>query len=160
MEKDRPTIDGSVSGFVLMYSFSLQYGQLPANITASLAKRTGEPEFCTPSRIGSAEWLERYKKEIPVRSRNQRTSAFATLAEKDSAEKGSVESPQGSGRRSIRTLPFSESVFRLITKKFYTHGSISRVISRADVQTFSCSNVVMGESEAAACVTEGKQAPL
>jgi hypothetical protein len=111
-----------------------------------LAKRTGEPQFCAPSRVGSGKWLDQYKKDIPAISQTQRTLTFASLAEKSPKDGGGSHSnPLGSGRRGVRTLPFSERVFRLITRSFYTHGSISRVISRADVQTFSQSEVEMGE---------------
>jgi hypothetical protein len=51
-----------------------------------------------------------------------------------------------SGRRSLRTLPFSQQVFRRITRSFYTHSSIARVVSRADIPVFSSSEVVMGEA--------------
>jgi hypothetical protein len=122
-----------------------------------LAKRTGEPPFCAPSRVGSGEWLDRYKKEIPTISRAQRTLTFASLAEKSITDGRNQGNPLGSGRRGVRTLPFSENVFRLITKRFYTHGSISRVISRADVQTFSCSEVEMGEPGGQTCLADGER---
>ncbi|KAH8746302.1 hypothetical protein F5882DRAFT_422864 [Hyaloscypha sp. PMI_1271] len=126
--QERPRIDGSESGFVLL-----------------LAKRTGEPEFYAPSRVSSAEWLKLYKHKVPFLSRDQRTLTFASLAEKSPNGGRGTVNPLGSGRRGVRSLPFSEKVFRMITKSFYTHGSISRVISRADVQTFSCSEVEMGD---------------
>ncbi|CZR63864.1 uncharacterized protein PAC_13761 [Phialocephala subalpina] len=135
--EERPRIDGSKSGYVLI-----------------LAKRTGEPTFSAPSRVGSGEWLDRYKKEIPSISRAQRTLTFASLAEKSIIGGGNQGSPLGSGRRGVRTLPFSENVFRQITKRFYTHGSISRVISRADVQTFSSSEVEMGELDGQTCLAD------
>ncbi|TVY23264.1 hypothetical protein LHYA1_G007945 [Lachnellula hyalina] len=128
--EQRPRICGPKPGYVLL-----------------LAKRTGERPFCAPSRVGSGEWLDTYKKEIASISRTQRTSTFASLAEKSPTDGSSPKNLLGSGRRGVRTLPFSEKVFRMITKNFHTHGSISRVISRADVQTFSCSEVEMGESD-------------
>ncbi|KAF8862500.1 hypothetical protein BDZ45DRAFT_723050 [Acephala macrosclerotiorum] len=135
--EERPRIDESKSGYVLI-----------------LAKRTGEPPFSAPGRVRSGEWLERYKNEIPSISRAQRTLTFASLAEKITPDGRNQGNPLGSGRRGVRTLPFSEKVFRLITKRFYTHGSISRVISRADVQTFSCSEVEMGESDGQTCLAD------
>jgi hypothetical protein len=134
----------------------LMRGQYFANRHFSLAKRTGEPPFCAPTRVGSGEWLDRYKKEIPSISRAQRTLTFASLVEKSPADGRSPANPLGSGRRGVRTLPFSEKVFRLITKSFYTHGSISRVISRADVQTFSCSEVQMGEPDGSTYMADGE----
>ncbi|KAI1655239.1 hypothetical protein F4813DRAFT_368192 [Daldinia decipiens] len=41
------------------------------------------------------------------------------------------------GSRSVRTLPFSPKVFKLMSEKFYIHGSIARVINRSDVPHFS-----------------------
>jgi len=91
---------------------------------------------------------------MPSKSRAQKTSAFASLAEKNMPTSRLQGSPLGSGRRGVRTLPFSENVFRAITKRFYIHGSISRVISRADVQTFSCSQVEMGDGHKSAYLAE------
>ncbi|KAK8041734.1 hypothetical protein PG993_006257 [Apiospora rasikravindrae] len=45
--------------------------------------------------------------------------------------------PDTGGQRKLRTVPFSRNTFRQITDRFYTHGSISSVISRADVPIFS-----------------------
>lgn len=156
VKKERPRIDGSDSGFVLLYENLTLKIACSADSCYSLAKRTGEPEFGAPSRVGSAEWLERYNKEVPFRSRDQRTLTFASLAEKSPADGRSLVNPLGSGRRGVRSLPFSEKVFRLITKSFYTHGSISRVISRADVQTFSCSEVEMGEPDGPTYMADGR----
>ncbi|OTB15862.1 hypothetical protein K445DRAFT_22180 [Daldinia sp. EC12] len=41
------------------------------------------------------------------------------------------------GDRSVRNLPFSPKVFKLMSKNLYIHGSIARVISRSDVPHFS-----------------------
>ncbi|KAH7380991.1 hypothetical protein BKA64DRAFT_685465 [Cadophora sp. MPI-SDFR-AT-0126] len=135
--EERPRVDGSKSGYVLIIS-----------------KRSGEPSFSTPSRVGSGKWLETYKQEVPSRSRAQKTLTFASLAEKDATNGKFQRSALGSGKRGIRTLPFSENVFRLITKNFYTHGSISRVISRADVQTFSYSEVEMTDDQNSPALAE------
>lgn len=51
------------------------------------------------------------------------------------------------GRRSVRTMPFSQDTFRLITRKFYIHSSIARVISRADVPVFSSTEIQMGDAD-------------
>lgn len=47
------------------------------------------------------------------------------------------------GRQTLRKLPFSQPTFRLITEKFYTHGSIARAINRADIPVFSSADVKM-----------------
>lgn len=148
-------MDQSLATFYCM-KYLLIRVQCFADHHFSLAKRAGEPLFCAPSRVGSGEWLDKYKKEIPSISRTQRTLTFASLAEKSPTDGRSPGNPLGSGRRGVRTLPFSEKVFRLITKSFYTHGSISRVISRADVQTFSCSEVEMGESDGSTFMADGE----
>jgi hypothetical protein len=44
-------------------------------------------------------------------------------------------------------MPFSQETFRLITKKFYIHSSIARVISRADIPVFSSAEIQMGEED-------------
>ena len=69
---------------------------------------------------------------------------FASLAEKGSVMDTGVGASTG-GRRSLRTMPFSKDTFRLITAKFYTHSSIARVISRADIPVFSGVETQMGE---------------
>lgn len=48
------------------------------------------------------------------------------------------------GTREVRHLPFEADTFETICKKMHIHGSISRVISRADVPFFSRSYVEMG----------------
>ncbi|KAI5920486.1 hypothetical protein F4810DRAFT_723321 [Camillea tinctor] len=45
------------------------------------------------------------------------------------------------GRREIRVLPFSQATFQVVTQMFWTHPSISRVISRADIPLFSATEV-------------------
>lgn len=62
-----------------------------------------------------------------------------------------------SGRRSVRTLPFSQKTFRLITKKFYTHSSIARDISRADIPVFSSAEVELGEPDGPAYPAYGER---
>ncbi|KAK8081321.1 hypothetical protein PG996_000102 [Apiospora saccharicola] len=47
------------------------------------------------------------------------------------------------GQRDLRKVPFSESTFRKITHSFFTHGSFSSVVSRADVPVFSHAEVNM-----------------
>ncbi|KAG7148103.1 hypothetical protein HYQ46_003032 [Verticillium longisporum] len=51
------------------------------------------------------------------------------------------------GTRSIRDLPFSREVFESIIRRFHTHGTLARTISRADIPAFSASNVYMQSSE-------------
>lgn len=67
------------------------------------------------------------------------------MREAKSSRQGSEEGFQG-GKRTARTLPFSQKTFGLITKRFYTHGSIARVVSRADVPAFEAAEVHMGDA--------------
>ncbi|TLD27143.1 hypothetical protein PspLS_04354 [Pyricularia sp. CBS 133598] len=53
-----------------------------------------------------------------------------------------------SGRRGVRTLPFSLGNFRRVSKGFHTHGTIARVISRTDVPVFSADKITMAEQPA------------
>ncbi|KAK8124422.1 uncharacterized protein PG998_000181 [Apiospora kogelbergensis] len=50
------------------------------------------------------------------------------------------------GKRSLRTVPFSQVTFRHITEHFCIHGSISAVVNRADVPVFSHAQVRMTDS--------------
>ncbi|KAI8626140.1 hypothetical protein F5Y19DRAFT_447284 [Xylariaceae sp. FL1651] len=50
------------------------------------------------------------------------------------------------GQRQTRILPFSQTTFALVSKAFYMHRSISRVVNRADVPFFSCEEVVMKDN--------------
>lgn len=69
---------------------------------------------------------------------------FPSMDEKytglDSAPPATI---MGGGRQTLRKLPFSQPTFRLITEKFYTHGSIARAISRSDIPVFSSADVRM-----------------
>ena len=51
------------------------------------------------------------------------------------------------GTHEVRYLPFVDDIFRLIGKKFHVHGSIARVVSRADVPIFSRSEVIMSTGD-------------
>ena len=55
------------------------------------------------------------------------------------------------GERAVQTLSFSEETFRKIADHFFLHGSISKVISRADVPIFTHASLQMsrrGSTEA------------
>jgi hypothetical protein len=113
----------------------------------SLAKRTGERSFGGVKKVQSNDWLERINAEMPGRPNTQRNLTLASLTEKSQTTGLSPGSTSTSGRRSVRTLPFTKDIFRLITKKFYTHNSIARDISRADIPVFSTAEVQMGEPD-------------
>jgi hypothetical protein len=52
---------------------------------------------------------------------------------------------KGSKRRGVRTLPFSKTTFRRLTRALRIHGSIAKAVSRSDVPMFSFDQVEMGE---------------
>jgi hypothetical protein len=108
-----------------------------------LAKRTGEPSFGSVKKVPSDDWIERISASAPGRSNIQRTMTFATMGEKSQTIGPSPETKTLSGRRSVRTLPFSKDMFGRITRDFYIHSSIARVISRADVPVFSRAEIKM-----------------
>lgn len=80
---------------------------------------------------------------------SKRALTFASLAEK------SPVAPLSKGHRSVRTLPFSEKVFRLIAERFYVHHSISAIVSRADIPSFSVAEVEMKDAEGSTHFAEG-----
>ena len=62
---------------------------------------------------------------------------------------GDVKIPAGpldlrGGSQDVRRLPFDRDTFSRISQRLFIHGSIARVISRADVPIFSRAQVEMG----------------
>lgn len=99
--------------------------------------------------MSSDKWMSLYEKKGLVMDPSKRALTFASLAEK------SPLTPLSKGHRSVRTLPFSEQVFRLIAERFYVHHSISAVVSRADVPSFSVAEVEMKDSKGSTYFAEG-----
>jgi hypothetical protein len=122
----------------------------------SLAKRTGERAFGGVKKVQSDDWLDRINAEMPGRSNTQRNFTLASLSEKNQTISPNPGFTNTKSRRSVRTLPFSKDTFKLITKKFYTHNSIARDISRADIPVFSSAEVQMGEPDGPAYPAYGK----
>ncbi|KAK7908797.1 hypothetical protein PG985_016100 [Apiospora marii] len=56
---------------------------------------------------------------------------------------GPVTTNASGGQRYLRTVPFSQTTFSQITESLFVHGSISTIISRADVPHFSDAQVFM-----------------
>ncbi|KAJ0122627.1 hypothetical protein J7T55_003142 [Diaporthe amygdali] len=75
-------------------------------------------EFMHPKRVSSGKWLSRLAEKSPL-------------------------TPLSNGQRSVRTLPFTESTFRLISKRLFVHHTISAIVSRANIPTFSSAEVQM-----------------
>jgi hypothetical protein len=115
----------------------------------SLARRADE-RFPQSSGVGKAseikisQRLEEIETMLPRRSRTQRTMTFSTLSEKPQAAFAGEASTAIRDRRIVRTLPFSKETFRDVTQKFYIHGSVARVVNRADMPVFSSTRVEMG----------------
>ncbi|KAK8026411.1 hypothetical protein PG991_003467 [Apiospora marii] len=90
-------------------------------------------------------WLQNQTTEQPssgprviiVLARPDRQSTFNSIGE------GSATTNTSEGQRYLQTVPFSLTTFQRITDSLYVHGSISNVISRADVPHFSDAQVLM-----------------
>ncbi|KAH6987183.1 hypothetical protein EDB80DRAFT_178465 [Ilyonectria destructans] len=91
-----------------------------------LATRAGEP-----SRVSGTEL------RTPINFESRKDTTFSPLSEKTRTNHDNTAVVTASGRRGVRTLPFSRETFKLISERFYTHSSIARVISRSDVPFFS-----------------------
>ncbi|SCV39477.1 uncharacterized protein FFB14_07221 [Fusarium fujikuroi] len=95
-----------------------------------LSRRIGEPIIDPVKSIESKDWIKAIRK--------------ATVHDKTASDK----SLHGTGgQRNLRTLPFSEQCFQDISKKFYIHDSINRVVSRANVSQFSAVKLEMGRHD-------------
>jgi hypothetical protein len=115
------------------------------NHVNSLLKRSGEPSLGGIRKASTNDWINKARKERPLEVGIQRSNTFAGLEEKRAppVSEGSTRPKISSGRRSVRTVPFSRETFEHLTKEFHTHGSIARVISRADVPVFTVERVNM-----------------
>ncbi|KAF1833333.1 hypothetical protein BDW02DRAFT_552741 [Decorospora gaudefroyi] len=102
-----------------------------------VAKRTGEHTMETPANVSIDSWLRSAESQTSRLHKSQRVHTFSAFDEKKEIEEG--------GGRDVRTLPFSMETFRVLSSNFCTHGTIARVISRADIPIFSAESVVMSE---------------
>ncbi|KAL8408709.1 hypothetical protein RB594_007234 [Gaeumannomyces avenae] len=153
LSNDLPKLDGKDSGLVLI-----------------LAKRPGEVPFPPVKKAPSNEWvkfiegqrsaaktggawgsnvkaltaLEMPKPTAAAASEKEAAAAAATTATLEMMATAGKTS-----RRGVRTLPFSKATFKRVAEGMHTHGSIARVVSRADVPVFSADRVLMGGGEAA-----------
>ncbi|KAF2265257.1 hypothetical protein CC78DRAFT_616160 [Lojkania enalia] len=127
IENKIPSISGDDSGLVLL---------------VRLAKRSGEPTSLQLQKTFSDDWIEKANKK-PVDTRFQRADTLARLEEKAQVPESNSRSNPANGRRSVRTVPFSKPTFERVTRAFHIHGSVARVISRADVPVFNCEKVHM-----------------
>ncbi|KAJ4249058.1 hypothetical protein NW762_012390 [Fusarium torreyae] len=93
-----------------------------------LSRSPGEPKFDPVKRIEADDWVRTIRKVAA-----------------DVGHKPPSAAPGPGGQRIPRNLPFSDQSFRSITKKFYIHESITRVVNRADVSELSAVKVEMGE---------------
>ncbi|KAF5972431.1 hypothetical protein FCOIX_9350 [Fusarium coicis] len=95
-----------------------------------LSRRIGEPVIDAVEGMESQDWIKVIRKA---------TAHHKTAFDKNLRGTG--------GQRTLRTLPFFESCFKDIAKKFYIHDSINRVVSRANVSQFSAVKLQMGKHE-------------
>ncbi|KAF2687628.1 hypothetical protein K458DRAFT_484890 [Lentithecium fluviatile CBS 122367] len=102
-----------------------------------LAKRTGEHTMEVSGSVSIDSWLNSAESQTPRLHKNQRAYTFSAFDEKKEIEEG--------GGRDVRTLPFSLETFKVLSSNFCTHGTIARVVSRADIPIFSAESVVMSE---------------
>ncbi|KAH7163590.1 hypothetical protein B0J13DRAFT_538875 [Dactylonectria estremocensis] len=121
LQKDLPSIKNYNPGLVLL-----------------LAKRTGEPSTPRVAKVSPKDWLQKIGTETPLLFQKRRATTFSPLSEKpvESHDNATIVAT-GSGRRGVRTLPFSRKTFELISRRFFIHSTIARVISRTDVPFFS-----------------------
>ncbi|KAL8284662.1 hypothetical protein RB600_000602 [Gaeumannomyces tritici] len=141
LSNDLPKLDGGDSGLVLI-----------------LAKRPGEVPFPPVKKAPSNEWVKFIEGQ---RSAAQKGGAWGSnvkalsaleiskpapvVSEKDAAAAASeiMVAAGKTTRRGVRTLPFSQPTFKRVAECMHTHGSIARVVSRADVPVFSADRVQM-----------------
>lgn len=107
-----------------------------------MARRTDEPATETLEGVGIAEWENSLRRKSEIPAARTETNPFAGLPEK--AMKAFESLPnfrgvpppivkKGTDRKGVRTLPFTESTFKLLAGKLRAHGSIAKAISRSDV---------------------------
>ncbi|KAN0102708.1 hypothetical protein V8E51_011021 [Hyaloscypha variabilis] len=131
IQNECPQINCSESGLVLI-----------------LAKRTGERSFPSVKKVQYNDWLKCVNEEMPGRIKTQRTMmTISSLSKELQTADPSLGISSLSGQRSVRTLPFSKDTFQLITSNFYTHSSIARVVSRADIPLFSSAEIQIEDKE-------------
>lgn len=97
------------------------------------------------SRLSIEEWLAKAKMQQQQQQSLHHAYTFESLEEKQADCKADEDVNRNNGRRDVRTLPFDFDTFKLVTRSFHTHGSIARVISRADVPFISCESALMTE---------------
>lgn len=112
----------------------------------SLAKRSGEPALAGTQKASFDDWIERANRESHLVLGIKRADTFSPLQKKGGLVTNTAPSQLPSGRRGVRTVPFSRDTFEQITCSFHTHGSVARVVSRSDVPVFTCDKVNMTET--------------
>ncbi|KAF2120362.1 hypothetical protein BDV96DRAFT_567110 [Lophiotrema nucula] len=108
-----------------------------------LAKRKSEHSLSGVQDLTPEEWLSEMNNNRPPRSGMVRSDTLSRLGEKCHDAKTLDTNPMSDGQRGLRTLPFSRDTFEMVAQSFYVHGSIARVVSRADVPTFTHEKVNM-----------------
>ncbi|KAK5633815.1 hypothetical protein RRF57_009529 [Xylaria bambusicola] len=125
LEQDCPSPRDSESGLVVLFA------KRSTESSTSKARQTTEKSL-----LGGTEV------ELPMQEnfvQSSHPSDMETRRQNDEKQ----DSYSAAVRHSLRTIPFSRNTFELITRAFYMHSSISRVISRADIPVFTHTKAVM-----------------
>ncbi|KAI5460791.1 hypothetical protein BGZ63DRAFT_414903 [Mariannaea sp. PMI_226] len=108
-----------------------------------LAKRVGEISCSAAHRVSCEKLLSAVSTESFTVEKPPKI-IVSNLKESSQVPADARSVPNLSGRRGVRTVPFTRQQFEDVTKSFYTHPTISRVISRADFPIFSSSFIDIG----------------
>ncbi|KAI1503340.1 hypothetical protein F5X99DRAFT_375787 [Biscogniauxia marginata] len=124
LQEIAPSPDTSESGLVMI-----------------IAERTRQNEILCNEKTYPDKWLKQADRNMPFTW----ACTEKSLDSKTATEQSTICSIKSSikGQRDTRVLPFSRGTFETITKGFWTHNSISRVINRADMPIFSVAEVKM-----------------
>ena len=87
--------------------------------------------------MGSSRWLE-------IIAEAKKTTTMPGIMPNSSTEPTIFSK---NGLRKLKILPFSEETFTKIVKHFYIHDSSARTVSRADISTFSATELEMGNDD-------------
>ncbi|GAP87362.2 hypothetical protein SAMD00023353_2700490 [Rosellinia necatrix] len=126
----------------LVYKFEPKPSTVLRIIENNFARRSGEPTRSEAARADMADWPTGIEVKLPCKEYATQSPEWLGSEIGDQADDMSPN-PSLSGRRGLRTVPFSRSTFESITKAFHMHSSISRAISRADIPVFSHMGAVM-----------------
>ncbi|KAI1184742.1 hypothetical protein F5B17DRAFT_442397 [Nemania serpens] len=113
-----------------------------SGLVVLFARRSEEPTHSKAKRCCGHHRLKGIEVDLSgLTNTPQRLEPMQLRTDNPSDEK--INKPSQGGRRGLRTMPFSRSTFEMISKAFYMHSSVSRMISRADIPVFSHTGAIM-----------------